>query len=122
VGAAGLWKYVLHRLQLPEIAPQGFDLNQAVTIPAKEVFYPKTVRDLLTYLSNYMDRALSEEREAIEHDLEGVEELTEIESEEKDVENRLRNVIKEDEGMRTIALEFDKLLKRLPKINDEDEE
>jgi hypothetical protein len=122
VGAAGLWKYVLHRLQLPEIAPQGFDLNQAVTIPANEVLYPKAVSDLLTYLNNYTDRILIEERELIEHELEGVRELTEIESEEKDIEERLGNVIAEDEGMRTIALEFDKLLKRLPKINDEDEE
>jgi hypothetical protein len=69
-----------------------------------------------------MDRVLSSELELIEHELEGVKELTEIESEEKDIEERLRNVIAEDEGMRTIALEFDKLLKRLPKINDEDEE
>jgi hypothetical protein len=69
-----------------------------------------------------MDRVLSSELELIEHELEGVKELTEIESEEKDIEERLRNVIAEDEGMRTIALEFYKLLKRLPKINDEDEE
>jgi hypothetical protein len=69
-----------------------------------------------------MDRVLSEEREVIEYELEGVKELTEIESEEKDIEERLRNVITGDEGMRTIALEFDILLKRLPKINDEDEE
>ena len=122
VGAAGLWKYILHRLQSPEIAPQGFDLNQAVTIPANEVFYPKAVSDLLTYLNNYTDRILSEEREVIELELEGIRELTEIKSEEKDIEERLRNVIAEDEGMRTIALEFDILLKRLPKINDEDEE
>jgi hypothetical protein len=58
----------------------------------------------------------------IKQQLEGVKDLIEIESEEKDIEERLRNVIAEDEGMRTIALEFDKLLKRLPKINDEDEE
>jgi hypothetical protein len=58
----------------------------------------------------------------IKHELEGVKELTEIESEEKDIEERLSNVIAEDEGMRTIALEFDRVLKRLPKINDEDEE
>ena len=76
----------------------------------------------MTYLNNYMDRVLSEEREVIEYELEGVKELTEIESEEKDIEERLRNVITGDEGMRTIALEFDILLKRLPKINDEDEE
>ena len=76
--------------------------------------------DLLTYLNNYIDRVLSEEREVIEHELEGVKKLTEIESEEKDIEERLRNVIAEDEGMRTIALEFYKLLKTLPKINDED--
>ena len=69
-----------------------------------------------------MDRVLSSELELIEHELEGVKELTEIESEEKGIEERLRNVIAEDEGMRTIALEFDILLKRLPKINDEDEE
>ena len=65
VGAAGLWKYILHRLQSPEIAPQGFDLNQAVTIPANEVFYPKTMSDLLTYLNNYTDSVLSSERELI---------------------------------------------------------
>jgi hypothetical protein len=47
---------------------------------------PTTVRDLLTYLSNYMDRVLSSELELIEHELEGVKELTEIESEEKDIE------------------------------------
>ena len=76
----------------------------------------------MTYLNNYMDRVLSEEREVIEYELEGVKELTEIESEEKDIEERLRNVITGDEGMRTTALEFDILLKRLPKINDEDEE
>ena len=93
VGVAGLWKYILHRLQSPEIAPQGFDLNQAVTIPANEVFYPKAVSDLLTYLNNYTDRILSEEREVIELELEGIRELTEIKSEEKDIEKRLRNVI-----------------------------
>jgi hypothetical protein len=65
---------------------------------------------------------LGSELELIEHELEGVKELTEIESEEKDIEERLRNVIAEDEGMRTIALEFYKLLKRPPKINDEHEE
>ena len=80
------------------------------------------MRDSLTYLCKYIDGVLSEEREVIEHELEGVRELTEIESEEKDIEERLRNVIAEDEGMQTVALEFDKLLKRLPKINDEDEE
>ena len=80
------------------------------------------MNDLLTYLNNYTDRILSEEREVIKKQLEGVKELTEIKSEEKDIEERLRNVIAEDEGMRTIALEFDKLLKRLPKINDEGKE
>ena len=56
----------------------------------------------------------------IKQQLEGVKKLTEIESQENDIEERLRNVIAEDEGMRTIALEFDKLLKRLRKMNDEE--
>jgi hypothetical protein len=47
----------------------------------------------LTYLNNYTDRILSEEREVIELELEGIGELTEIKSEEKDIEERLRNVI-----------------------------
>lgn len=55
----------------------------------------------------------------IELELEGVNESTEIKSKDKFIEERLSFVIAEDEVMHTIALEFDKLLKRLPKINDE---
>jgi hypothetical protein len=36
---------------------------------------------------------LSEEQEVIKQQLEGIKKLTEIESEEKDIEERLRNVI-----------------------------
>jgi len=56
IGAAGLWKYILHMLQSKEIAPEGgYDLTDLVTFPANEVLYRPGISDFFSQLNLYTD-------------------------------------------------------------------
>ena len=97
VGGEGLWKYIMHKLQME--APQGFDLTDVVTKPANEVLYPKTVSDFLTYLNEYTDGILEDENKKIDEELVQINELTDIKAKEDEIQQRLDAIVAKDPGM-----------------------
>ena len=113
VGAAGLWNYIMYRLQLKEFAPAGFDLNKAITMPENKVFYPLEVSNFLSFVSSYMDKILKDNQEEIEEELTGVTELPELKIKRNEIKERLGIVVSEDEGMRLIVSKLGPLLKML---------
>ena len=69
IGAEGLWKYVIHRLE--KLGP--FDYSREVSMPPHEIFYPKPVAELLSCIKGYVDSKLSKEEEEIQSELENVD-------------------------------------------------
>jgi hypothetical protein len=114
VGAEGLWKYIMRRIKILA-TPGGLDYNNVISIPANEVFYPKPVSDLLSYINTYTDWITEEERVEIQKDLTNVQELIDIEAKNTEIEERLSPIVNEDPGMQLIVQELKKLLKVLPK-------
>ncbi len=114
VGGEGLWKYIMHKLQME--APQGFDYIDEVTRPANEVLYPKTVSDLLSYINEYTDGILKDENEKIDQELEHVSELIDIKAKEDEIQQRLDDIVAEDEGIELIVKKLGELFKKLPEM------
>ena len=113
IGAEGLWKYVIHRLE--KLGP--FDYSREVSMPPHEIFYPKPVAELLSCIKGYVDSKLSKEEEEIQSELENVDELTDVEEKEKEIEKRLDPRLTEDDTMKKIVSE---LLKMLPPAQKQD--
>ena len=101
----GLWKYIMHRLE--ELGP--FDYTREVSMPSYETFYPPELAELQSRIAVYVSGILANEEE-----LESVDELTHINEKEKEIEKRLDPKLAEDESMKTIISECERILKKQP--------
>jgi hypothetical protein len=115
VGTKGLWEYVMHRLQLSEFSPQGFNLNKVIEMPETRYLYPEAIKNVLRRLDNYIGKVIEHCEEQIQDELEHVRELTKIKIKEKEVEEKLGDIVAEaeedDEGMRIIVSRFTELMR-----------
>ena len=84
------------------------------------IFYPKPVAELLSCIKGYVDSKLSKEEEEIQSELENVDELTDVEEKEKEIEKRLDPRLTEDDTMKKIVSECERLLKMLPPAEKQD--
>lgn len=125
VGTKVLWEYVMYRLQLAEFSPEGFNLNKVVEMPEIRSLYPEAVKNVLRYLDSYIGKVIEPDERQIQDELHHVRELTGIKTKEKEIEEKLGDVVAEaeedDEGMRTIVLKFTELMRPgvLPTESDE---
>jgi len=105
----GLWKYIMHRLE--ELGP--FDYTREVSMPSYETFYPPELAELQSRIAVYVSGILAKEEE-IQSELESVGELTDIDEKGKEIEKRLDRKLAEDEAMKTIISECERILKKQP--------
>jgi hypothetical protein len=102
VGAEGLWKYIMHKVE--ELKP--FDLTKSVNMPSSELLYPKEVSEFLSFLNKYTKDVTKTERGEIEDDLSSASELCDIKEKEKEIIESLTDIVAEDEGMKHIVLKL----------------
>ena len=98
-------------MQLPEFSPDGFNLNEVVTIPDNDEFYPQEVRDAITELellkvkllkpiNDHLDKLLEGAKEVIEQELERTKELQTIEDKNNEVKERLEVIVTVDDDFK----------------------
>jgi hypothetical protein len=105
IGAAGLWRYVLHMLQSNEIAPQGgYDLTDLVRFPANELLYGPGISDFMSELSSYTDDITQQEIEDIQEGLRGATEMPEVELKNNEIDERLGQKVAQDEGIQHLEV------------------
>jgi hypothetical protein len=115
VGAEGLWKYIMYRLQLKELAPAGFDYNRVKSMPAKQILYPLEVKALLSAFNEYFDKVIEDDVQEIESDLSHVTNLVEVQQKETEIKERLDHKISENVDVKLLseASKLTKLVKNL---------
>jgi 5S rRNA maturation endonuclease (ribonuclease M5) len=98
VGGEGLWEYIKYKFQLIG-QEKGFDYNNIITRPEPEKLYPETISNLIFKLSEYMERIVENDWEAIEQRLTGARELISIKEQVVNNVDVLSKKVEEDEIM-----------------------
>lgn len=109
-----LFKYLLYKSQLPEFAPDGFNINKVTTIPDNDAFFPDAVQAaLIKYdrakekivkkLNSRIDNLLEDEITLIEKENETARELKPIDDKNKEIKDRLTEIVADDNEIETEA-------------------
>jgi hypothetical protein len=115
VGSERLWEYIMHKLI--ELSPTR-DYNRAISMPAKETLYHKTLQDFLVYVNWYVDKTVKDEETKIQDELENVEGMIDVDEKSNEIQTRLENKVNtDDEGMNLMVSKVDEILKALPKMD-----
>jgi hypothetical protein len=109
VGAEGLWKWIKYEIE--KLAP--LDLRKSIDMPANEVLYTKEIADSFAYVNDYADLVTSQTREKIDKELSESDELYDIGTKEAAIEEKLSSKLADDEGMKMLAEELAKMIKKL---------
>lgn len=107
-----LFKYLLYKSQLPEFAPDGFNINKVTTIPDNDAFYSEVVRDALikydkakdsivSKLNTLIDERLDDEITEVEEENETTRELKPISDKNNEIKTRLTEIVSDDEEIET---------------------
>jgi len=118
IGAEGLWKYVMYRLE--ELGP--FNYTREISMPSYEKLYTPEMVDMKSYLSDYMAGILRKAEEITDSELTGVDGLLDIEAKENKIRAKFGEIVSKDLGIKTISSEIKKLLKWLPKVLREEDD
>jgi hypothetical protein len=109
VGAEGLWKWIKYEIE--KLAP--VDLRKSIDMPANEVLYAKEIADSFTYVNDYADLVTNHTREEIHKELSESDELYDVGAKEEAIEEELSSKLADDEGMKMLAEELPKMIKKL---------
>jgi len=82
-------------------------------MPANEVLYAKEIADSFTYVTDYADLVTSQTKEEIYKELTESDELYDIGAKETAIEEELSSKLTDDEGMKMLAEELPKIIKKL---------
>jgi hypothetical protein len=108
VGSEELWKYLMEELK--ESYPTR-DYNRVISSrPSLFNHYPKSIRNLVRYMRNYVDLLISNEREKIEAELKDVEGFIEVEKKKKEIEKRLGEIVEADTRLKKMGLQLEELI------------
>jgi hypothetical protein len=110
--AEALFKYFLYKSQLPENAPNGFNMLRVVSIPDNDTFYPPTITEKIQKLDNYKDQLLkplddhlelllNEPKAELEEELECVKELDTIENKNDFIKKDLEQFVANDKDIKS---------------------
>jgi hypothetical protein len=109
VGAEGLWKWIKYEIE--RLAP--LDLRKSIDMPANEVLYAKEIADSFTYVNYYADLVTSQTRGEISKELSKSDELYDVGVKEARIEEELSSKLGDDEGIKMLAEELPKMIKKL---------
>jgi hypothetical protein len=115
VGAEGLWEYIMHRLQLKEFAPKGFDYNRVISMPETEELYPLEINNLLSAIKEHFDRVIEDDIQEIQDELSNATSLIEVQQKDTEIEKRLGHIISKNSDMK-LGLEASKLAALVKKL------
>ena len=107
-----LFKYLLYKSQLPEFAPDGFNITKVTTIPDNDAFYSEAVQaalvkydrakdSIVRKLDKLIDDRLDDEITEIEEENVAVRELKPIPDKNKEIKDRLTEIIADDKEIET---------------------
>jgi hypothetical protein len=82
-------------------------------MPVNEVLYAKEIANSFTYVNDYADLVTSHTREEIHKELSGSDELYDVGAKEAAIEEELNSKLADDEGMKMLAEELPKMIKKL---------
>jgi hypothetical protein len=120
VGNERFWEYIMEKLI--ELSPTR-DYNRAISMPANETLYHKTLQDFLVYVSWYVGKSVKDEETKIQDELENVAGMIDVDEKKKEIQTRLQNkVYADDEGMKLMVSKVDEILKALPKMEDDSDD
>jgi hypothetical protein len=109
VGAEGLWKWIKYEIE--RLVP--LHLRKSIDMPANEVLYAKEIADSFTYVNDYADLVTSQTKEEIGKELSESDELYDVGAKEAAIEEELSSKLADDEGMKMLAEELPKMIKKL---------
>jgi hypothetical protein len=109
VGAEGLWKWIKYEIE--KLAP--LDVRKSIDMPANELLYAKEIADSFTYMNDYADLVTSHTREEIKKELSESDELYDVGAKEAAIEEELSSKLADDEGMKMLAEELPKIIRKL---------
>lgn len=108
VGAKGLWEYISHQLKIK--FPEGRNYNRVISMPQPDKLFPREVQDFIYYVRSFVSKLLSSEEERIRASLRNVKDLLILNDKNKEIEEKLRTIVANDEGMKQIVSELDKMM------------
>jgi hypothetical protein len=117
VGAEGLWKYIMHKLE--ELAP--LDIRKSIDMPANDMLYHEKMSKFLSFLNEYTSNVTKDERDKIDEKLGSVNELPDAKEMEKEIIETLTNIVAEDEGMRLIVSKLTEVRNELRELDGGEE-
>ena len=82
-------------------------------MPANEVLYAKEIADSFTQVNDYADLVTSHTRGEIDKELSESNELYDVGAKEAVIEEKLSSKLADDEGMKMLAEELPKMIKKL---------
>ncbi len=101
VGAEGLWKYIVHRLE--EVFTETRDYRPVFDKPNPENYYPDEIIQMSDYLREFTEYAYSDEWNSIQKDeLSKVKGLLQTEEKKESINNDLQNTVDAHDGVKTI--------------------
>ena len=118
VGAEGLWKYIMHKLE--ELAP--LDIRKSIDMPANDLLYHEKISEFLSFLNEYTSNVTKDERDKIDERLGRVNELPDTKEKEKEIIETLNDIVAENEGMKLIVSKLTEVRKELRELDGGDEE
>ena len=117
VGANAFWEYIVD--QLENEFPEPRDYRKIVPEPEPIEYYPDELNQIIDYLRDYTKYSYSEKwNEIKEQELKEVDELLQIEEKREEIDEVLKPIVAEHEGMKVIVTKLKELMESggLPKI------
>jgi hypothetical protein len=122
VGAEGLWKYIMYRVNLLS-KPDGLDYRNVISKPASETLYPVEVINFLSDLQRYINNITKNAWKKIDNELANVPELIDVQAKNSEIHEKLSPIVAKDLGIQALVEQFKRLNELLSKnkINNNDD-
>lgn len=117
VGADSFWEYIVYQLEIE--FPGARDYRKIVPEPEPTNYYPDELNQIINYLEEYTKYTYSEKWEEIkEQELKEVEGLLQVDEKKEDIDEVLKPVVAEHEGMKIVVTKIKELMESgvLPKV------
>ena len=119
VGADAFWEYIVFKLE--KEFPKVRDYRKIIEEPDPIDYYPDEINEVIDYFKDYTKYSYNSKWEEIkEQELKEVAELLQVDDKKEEIDDVLKPIVAEHEGMKVIVTQLKELMKSgaLPKIPD----
>ena len=121
VGAEAFWKYIVHRLELRDFSPNGFDYTKEELMPIDEDLYFEEINYILDLFHERIKDVTEEKcNEITDNDLNSAKVLIEVEQKKKEIKETLSPIVTNDRILKLAALRLKALADELRKEIDKE--